>query len=111
MTRGEIIRARRKRLQQLAAADYQPLYLNAIEYARNIKWEIDQWDGKNYNIQKWHIQISKYDRTTYIFNNWDQVDDRHVARSYGAFIMYLFDILNFGIIRPETVRAVEGTNE
>jgi len=92
------------------AADYQPLYLNAIEYDRNIKWE-DDGGGygrlttriRNYTICK--SEDGEYHIMSFTESGYSR---GYVTKKYSAWIMFLFDILNFGIIRPQTERDVYG---
>lgn len=90
------------------AADYQPLYLNAIEYDRNIKWEDDGGiDQLRTKIHHFIICKSNYGYHIMSFSSSGH-SCSYSTEKYNVWIMFLFDILNFGIIRPQTERDVYG---
>lgn len=119
------------KLVQHVLSEYQPLYLNAMEWYKNIKWDIvcdkdeyrDFYGRKNVNnhtigyviaINK-YCDSSKYDSTWYITNNLDPKDENAMGlphtqiNDYNKFILALHDILNYGLIRPDTKEIVWGT--
>lgn len=89
------------------AADYQPLYLNAMEYSRNIKWNNDKdGSGGSTTIGVWFI--IRYHNSYSIMSTGHSINYNISTENYNAWIMILFDIINFGIIRPQTERDIRG---